>query len=87
MELTKTIKLEFALVFQLYVGQFGIAEMILSLTKRILLIFCRLFILWFTGSSFGVSCSRRISESEWFLDATVFEWLPEYFLPGYLVAC
>ena len=34
MELTKTIQLEFTLVFRLYVGQFGIAEMILFLTKK-----------------------------------------------------
>lgn len=79
MKLTKLIKLGFVLVFQLYVGQFKIAEMILSLTKRILLIFCRLFILWFTGSSFGVSYSRRISGSAWFLDVTAFEWLPKIF--------
>ena len=79
MELTKLIKLGFTSVFRLYVGQYGIAEMILFLTKRTPLISCRLFTLWFTGSSFGVSCSRRTSGSAWFLDATVFEWLPRIF--------
>jgi hypothetical protein len=79
MELTKLIKLGFALVFRLYVDQFVITEMILFLIERTLLIFCRLSTLWSTGSSYGVSCSRRTSESAWFLDATAFEWLPMIF--------
>jgi hypothetical protein len=37
--LTKVIKIGFTLVFRLCVGQFGIAEMILCLTKKTLLIF------------------------------------------------
>jgi hypothetical protein len=73
------IKLGFALVFRLYVDQFGIAEIILFLIERTLLISCRLSTLWFTGSSFGVSCFRRTSGSTWFLDATAFEWLPRIF--------
>jgi hypothetical protein len=67
------------LVFRLYVGQFGIAGMILFLIERTLLFFCRLSTLWFIGSSFGVSCSRRTSGSAWFLDTTAFEWLPRIF--------
>jgi hypothetical protein len=67
------------LVFRFYVGQFGNWGMILFLIEKTLLIFCRLSTLWSTGSSFGVSCSRRTSGSAWFLDATAFEWLPRIF--------
>jgi hypothetical protein len=40
-----------------YVGRYGIAGMILFLIKRILLLFCRLFTLWFIGSALALLAS------------------------------
>jgi hypothetical protein len=48
---TKHEGTNFTLVYQPLFGQYGIVEIILCLTWRILLIFCRLFIWMYTGSS------------------------------------
>lgn len=39
----------------------------------------RLFTPWCTGSSYGVSCSRRSNGNAWFLDATSFSRFPRIF--------
>jgi hypothetical protein len=56
----RNIKPEFVLEFQLYVGLFGDAEMILFLTNRRELTFYRLFVGIHTGSSYELFSFRRI---------------------------
>jgi hypothetical protein len=66
----KKTKIEFVLEFLLFVRLFGDAEMILFLTNRRELTFCRLFLGLHTGSSYGFFSFRRINGRIWILDAT-----------------
>jgi hypothetical protein len=60
------------LVFRQYVGQFGLAEMILFLTDKREQFFCRLFFVRRNGYSYGHICFRRTSGVLWILDAAVY---------------
>jgi hypothetical protein len=70
MEWIRMIKLEFALVFQLCVGPYGTAGMILFLIDKRVLIFCRLFLELCIGYSYEPSYSRSVSGGLWILGAT-----------------
>src|SRR4051812_30067987 len=72
MGLTKGLKLEYELVFELYVGLYGCLEITSFLTNRKILIFCRLFGWQRTGFNNGHACSRRISGSLWTMAAISF---------------
>ena len=65
----RILKLAFVSAYALFYGQFGIVEMMLCLTKRILDNFCRLFIVLPTGSTSGHVFFQRASEGVWLLDA------------------
>jgi aminopeptidase-like protein len=58
MDWIRSTTLEFVLASQVYVGLYGMLEMVLSLTTKRTQILCRLF-------------AWRISGSPWILDATV----------------
>jgi hypothetical protein len=79
----RKLRLKFALVFQLYVGWFEIAETTLCLTWRFLQFLYRLSIWQLIGFSYGVSFPRRISWNAW-QGATVYWWLLRIFLTGLL---
>jgi hypothetical protein len=70
------LKLEFALAFLLCVGQYGIAKTILSLTNKMVLIFCRLSEWLRIGFIYGPTSFRRIKRNLWILDTTSW-WLLE----------
>ena len=72
----------FASVFQLFVGLFGTVETILFLTEKKIFMSNRLFIRWYTGSSYGISCFLRTNETLWWLDVLVSYWWHRSISPG-----
>jgi hypothetical protein len=64
------LRLEYALVVQLYVGLYVRVVTISYLTSRTIPIFCRLFVWLRTGFIYGPTSSRWISGSIWLLVAT-----------------
>jgi hypothetical protein len=70
MEYERMINRKLELEYQLFVGRFGGVEMILYLTNKMELIFCRLSGELFIRFNNGFSFSRWTSGRIWLLDAT-----------------
>ena len=71
MGLIRNLKPGFVYEFVLYFAQYGIVEMMLSLTRLENLNFCRSFTELHIGSTCGLTSSPRTSGDIWILDALV----------------